>query len=59
MLSKARPINAFMVSYDENPPDKAIIKYDILLLIFKHLGYKVERGDDYHGKYVWTMERPE
>jgi len=57
LLENAQPSRVEMVSYDPNPPEKALVKYFMVGKMFESCGYTVNVADAYHGKRVWWMER--
>jgi hypothetical protein len=57
LLTSARPSRVEMVTYDPNPPEKALVKHWMVGKVFESCGYKVQAADPYHGKRVWWMER--
>ncbi|MDP3553264.1 hypothetical protein [Methylocystis sp.] len=57
LLENARPTRVEMVSYEANPPDKALVKFSLVGKVFEDSGYAVHVADPYHGKRVWWMER--
>lgn len=57
LLHYVRPERVEVITYDENPPDRALVKYFLIGDAFQRCGYEVHTADPYHGKQVWWMER--
>jgi hypothetical protein len=57
LLDNARPERVEVVTYESNPPEKALVKHLLIGRVFEDCGYAVHTADPYHGKRVWWMER--
>jgi hypothetical protein len=57
LIENAKPSRVEMVSYDPDPPQKALVKHWLIGRVFEQCGYVVKTADPYHGKRVWWMER--
>jgi hypothetical protein len=57
LIENACPQRVEMVSYDEDPPAKALVKHFLIGRVFEQCGYTVRTADEFHGKRVWWMER--
>ena len=57
LVETARPDRVECVTYDENPPDRALVKYFLIAEVFRGCGYAVTSPDPWHGKHIWWMER--
>jgi hypothetical protein len=57
ILDRFRPERVFCCTFDENPPEDALLKHFLIAHVFEECGYKVRTADSYHGKRIWWMER--
>jgi hypothetical protein len=57
LIERAKPDCILVVTHDDNPPEKALIKHRMIVSIVAHSGYRVTQSDQYHGKMVWIAER--
>jgi len=56
LLDSRLPKRVFRITYDENPPDKALGKHYLVAQVFEEYGYKVTIADPWHGHRAWWME---
>jgi hypothetical protein len=57
LLDRVCPHRVLCVTHEANPPEEALLKYELVGRVFRECGYDVKCADSYHGKRVWWMER--
>jgi hypothetical protein len=46
-----------VTTYDENPPEHALIKHFRVMSVFESNGYTISTFEPYHGKRLWKLKR--
>lgn len=57
LLDHVKPDIVYRYTHDADLPDKALEKHLAISKVFTNCGYRVERGDEYHGQRTWRAER--
>lgn len=57
LLSQVNPATINWCSWDRNMPEKALVKYSLIVRVFEACGYRVESGEPHNGQYFWSAER--
>jgi hypothetical protein len=57
LLQKCQPRRVFCCTFDEKPPEKALVKYTSIFSAFEECGYSVVRNPPSQGKVSWWLER--
>ncbi len=56
LLGHARPPRVYRVTYDVDPPDRALEKHHAISQVFEECGYAVATADAVYGQRFWWME---
>jgi hypothetical protein len=57
LVERVRPDEVFFVTHDPKLPEKALIKYSLIISAFNECGYDAKPTDPYHGKQSWWLIR--
>jgi hypothetical protein len=57
LLGQVNPATINWCTYDRNLPEKALVKYSLIVQVFESAGYRVSAGEPHHGQYFWSAER--
>lgn len=57
LVRTVRPDTVFRCTADDNLPAKAMEKHERINELLEKCGYKVTRGEPYHGKCIWYATR--
>jgi hypothetical protein len=57
LVERVRPYEVFMVTHDPNPPEKAMLKYSLIIQAFHECGYVAKATDPYQGLQSWWITR--
>lgn len=57
LLDQVKPSVVYRYTHDADLPDKALEKHHVISKVFTNCGYRVIRGDEYHGHRMWRAER--
>ena len=56
LLVQVNPNAVSWTTYDQNLPDKGLVKFRQVIKVFEAAGYRVEEGEPYHGRHHWHAE---
>lgn len=57
LIDSGLPDELDVTTYDEHPPNKAVIKHFAVMSVFERNGYEIQTADPYHGRRHWRMVR--
>ncbi len=57
LIDAVKPTVVSMVTREPDLPEKALLKYHRIALVFSKYDYRSGRGDPWHGLQIWMMER--
>lgn len=57
LIDHGSPDEIEVVTYDADPPEKAIIKHLTVMSVFERNGYRIKTFDPHHGRRIWILIR--
>ncbi|MGE0723959.1 MAG: hypothetical protein AB7O45_06270 [Alphaproteobacteria bacterium] len=57
LVDWAKPVCFFMATHADFLPEKALVKFYLLLEVFRSCGMHVSEPNTYHGRHMWWAER--
>jgi len=57
VLAWQSPRKIYRCTADKHPPERALVKHDLISWVFNRAGYKLTRCDQWHGQRIWFAER--